>query len=48
VFLQCRKFKGSQAVRSRAGVIYDKFKTLFLSPGGKAADSHEVISFSVF
>jgi len=38
---QCRKFKGSEAVRSRAGVIYDKFKTLFLLPGD-TADNHEV------
>jgi len=46
--LQCRKFKGSQAVCSRAGVIYDKFKTLFLLPGSKAVDNHEVISFLYF
>jgi len=27
--LQCRKFKGSEAVRRQAGVIYNKFKSLF-------------------
>jgi len=43
VFLQCRKFKGSEEVRSRAGVIYDKFKTLFLSSSDAVAN-HEVIS----
>jgi len=41
-YLQCRKFKGSEAVRGRAGVIYEKFKTLFLL-SGDALDNHEVI-----
>ena len=44
--LQCRKFKGSEAVRSRAGIIYQKFKTLFLF-SGDATDNHEVIFLAI-
>ena len=39
--LQCRKFKGSEAVRRQSAVIYDKFKTVFHLASDVVSD-HEV------
>jgi len=44
MLLQCRKFKGSEDVRSQAGLIYDKFKTLF-HLSSETGNDHEVIYF---
>ena len=40
--LQCRKFKGSEAVRRQAALIYDKFKTVFHLPSD-VVSNHGVI-----
>ena len=47
ISVQCRKFKGSEAVRSQAAVIYDKFKTMFLLPAD-VDNSHEVLCIYIF
>jgi len=43
--VQCRKFKGSEAVRRQAGLLYDKFRTLF-HLSADSVSSHAV--FCVF